>query len=247
MKQFKDSDKYLFINRNSFVSLLCYSFFILYVISSIYLFFKIIPDLTTSISVMDVSVNERINNINSLILETNKLQNDKIEKLIELNKLQGERISEIEKSKEIMSNINELGINDQEGLIKKMYVSLSKLPLGKIIGFVCVSSLCLVGYTWYNNLDLPRFIINSTYDILYYLKIYNKTTTLILRDPLISDYLVKVLLKNNNTVLDDVFVSHVSSTKYTPILDYLKSISELSKKTDNSEIVNIKKTLDSIF
>jgi len=54
---------------------------------------------------MDTSVNERINQINLSILETQKLQNDEIEQLIELNKLQGERISEIEKSKEIVNNI----------------------------------------------------------------------------------------------------------------------------------------------
>lgn len=184
-----------------------------YLLFSIYLFIKVIPDLVASIENANKSLNE---------MELT---------LIEIKRKHIEEIKELQNNVKLLENQRTVYLFDDNSFLKNVNWK-------HILTILGVSITLFYGYSLYNNFNLITYLSSQSNNLMYFLGIKDERIEFIFQNPELTEHVVRAILKNKSTICD-ISVRHSSSNEYIPILDYLKSISEVVKQTDNSEAVQL--------
>lgn len=218
------SKNYLIINGKQYtifeflVSLILVS----YLLTSLYLFFKILPDLIINLE------------------NSSKAISDLELSIIEIKKNSDIQIKELQNTISLLQENNTSEFNNN--FIKSFY----NINWKYVVYFLALTGVCIYGYSLYHNFNLIQYLGNQTNSLLYYLGLKDEKIEFLFSNPELSEHVVRAILKNKS-VISEITVRHISSTEFTPILDYLKTISDIAKNTRNDEAVNyITKEVDNL-
>ena len=228
------SKNYLIINGKQYtifeflVSLILVS----YLLTSLYLFFKILPDLIINLE----NSSKAISDLELSIIEIKKNSD------IQIKELQN-TISLLQENKDTLNLLQENNTSEfNNNFIKSFY----NINWKYVVYFLALTGVCIYGYSLYHNFNLIQYLGNQTNSLLYYLGLKDEKIEFLFSNPELSEHVVRAILKNKS-VISEITVRHISSTEFTPILDYLKTISDIAKNTRNDEAVNyITKEVDNL-
>ena len=218
------TNNYLIVNgkRYTVFEFLVTLIIISYLLTSLYLFLKIIPELILNLE----NSGKAISDLELSIIEMKK-NND-----LQIKELQN-TISLLQKDKNMLNLIQEDKSSEfYNNIIKNLY----NINWKYVVYFLTVTGVCIYGYSLYNNFNLILYLGEQTNNLLYFLGVKDQKVEFIFSNPDLSEHIVRAVLKNKS-IISDISVRHVSSHEFTPILDYLKKMDDIIKNTNNNQLV----------